>query len=188
MGKLVVFREGLGGVFWAALGPPCGALCGQHFRKHIHWSQSGQAPQVLSGGGEEKFVAGAVWTPQAQAGKAQDALEMGEQHLDFLPTTARLLVLRRCGKRTGCVAGVFVQIPGDLAGDIVRAALRFEFANVAVQFAGAIESCALGCDAASGNGVGASELDKLFARGAGVTVALGVEDEIDPGECAIGSV
>jgi hypothetical protein len=100
MGKLVVFREGLGGVFWAALGPPCGALCGQHFRKHIHWSQSGQAPQVLSGGGEEKFVAGAVWTPQAQAGKAQDALEMGEQHLDFLPTTARLLVLRRCGKRT----------------------------------------------------------------------------------------
>jgi hypothetical protein len=81
-----------------------------------------------------------------------------------------------------------MQIPGDLAGDIVRAALRFEFANVAVQFAGAIESCALGCDAASGNGVGASELDKLFARGAGVTVALGVEDEIDPGECAIGSV
>jgi hypothetical protein len=116
MGKLVVFREGLGGVFWAALGPPCGALCGQHFRKHIHWSQSGQAPQVLSGGGEEKFVAGAVWTPQAQAGKAQDALEMGEQHLDFLPTTARLLVLRRCGKAHGLRRGRLHANPGGSCG------------------------------------------------------------------------
>jgi hypothetical protein len=61
-GKLAFWRK----VVWAALGPPCGALCGQHFRKHIHWSQSGQAPQVLGGGGEEKFVAGAVWTPEAQ--------------------------------------------------------------------------------------------------------------------------
>src|SRR5258708_10583173 len=95
-GKLAFWRK----VVWAALGPPCGALCGQHFRKHIHWSQSGQAPQVLGGGGEEKFVAGAVLTPDAQAGQSKDALEMGEQHLDLLPTTAGLLVLRRCGKRT----------------------------------------------------------------------------------------
>jgi hypothetical protein len=142
----------------------------------------------LSRGGEEKFVAGTVWTPEAQAGQSKDALEMGEQHLDLLPTTAGLLVLWRCGKRTGHVAGVFVQIPWDLAGDIVGTALRFEFAGVAIQFAGAIESCALGWDAASGNGVGASELDQFLAGRAGVTVALGVEFEIDPGECAIGSV
>jgi hypothetical protein len=61
--------------------------------------------------------------------------------------------------RTGHVAGVFVQIPWDLAGDRVGAATRLELADVAIQFAGAIESCALGRDAASGNGVCASELD-----------------------------
>ena len=48
--------------------------------------QAGEPPEVLSGGGEEKFVAGSVGTPEAQAGKAQDALEMSEQHLDLLPT------------------------------------------------------------------------------------------------------
>jgi hypothetical protein len=97
---------------------------------------------------------------------------MGEQHLDFLPTATGLHVFWSCGVRTSHVAGVFMQIPRDLAGKSVRTALGFEFADVAIQFAGAIEPCPLGCDAASGNGVGASELDKLFARGAGVTVAL----------------
>ena len=87
--------------------------------------------------------------------------------------------------RTSHVAGVFVQIPRDLASGCVGAALRFEFADVAIQFAGAIESCALGCDAASGNGVGASELDKLFARRARVTVAFGVEGEVGAGERAV---
>jgi hypothetical protein len=58
-----------------------------------------------------------------------------------------------------------MQIPWDLASDGVGAATRFEFADVAIQFAGAIKPCALGCDAASGKGVCASELDKLLARG-----------------------
>jgi hypothetical protein len=90
--------------------------------------------------------------------------------------------------RTGYVAGVLVQIARDLASKSVRAALWFESAGVAIQFAGAIESCALGCDAASGNGVGASELDKLFARRARVTIAFGVEGEVGAGERAVGSV
>ena len=64
---------------------------------------------------------------------------MGEQHLDFLSPPTGLHVLRSCGVRTGHVAGVFVQIPRDLAGKSVRAALWFEFAGVAIQFAGAIE-------------------------------------------------
>ena len=113
---------------------------------------------------------------------------MCEQHLDFLSPSTGLHVLRSCGVRTGHVASVFVQIPRDLAGKSVRAALGFESAGVAIQFAGAIESCALGCDAASGNGVGASELDKLFARGAGVTVALRIESEVGAGKRAVRSV
>jgi transposase len=49
------------------------------------------------------------------------------------------------------------------AADSVRAALRFDFANVAIQFAGALESCALGCDAASGGRVGSPEANHFFA-------------------------
>ena len=64
-----------------------------------------------------------------------------------------------CGVRTGYVASIFVQIPRDLAGESIRTALRFEFADVAIQFAGAINPCPLGCDAASGGRVGSPELN-----------------------------
>jgi hypothetical protein len=113
---------------------------------------------------------------------------VGEQHLDFLPPTTGLHVLRSCGVRTSHIAGVFIEVSRDLAGDRVRTALGFESADIAIQFAGAIESCALGCDAAPGGGIGSSELNQFFARRAGVTVALGVKDEIGPGERAIGSI
>jgi hypothetical protein len=60
---------------------------------------------------------------------------MGEQHLDFLPPATGLPVLRSFGVRPGHVASIFVQIPRDLAGESIRTALRFEFADVAIQFA-----------------------------------------------------
>jgi hypothetical protein len=134
------------------------------------WSQTGEAPEVLSGRRKQELVSCTVRTPEAQAREAKDSLEMGEQHLDFLPPATGLHVLRSCGERAGHVASIFVEIPRDLAGKSVRAALSFELADIAIQFAGALESCALGCDAASGNGVCASELNKLFVRGACVTV------------------
>ena len=111
---------------------------------------------------------------------------MGEQHLDFLPPTTGLHVFLSCGVRTSHIAGVFVEVSRDLAGDRVRTALGFEFADIAIQFAGTIESCALGRDAAPGGRIGSSELNKFFSRRAGVTVAVGVKDEIGPGERAIG--
>src|SRR5271165_2771970 len=113
---------------------------------------------------------------------------MGEQHLDLLPTATGLHVLRSRGKRTGHVARVFVQIPRDLARDNVRAALRFEFTDVAIQFAGAINPCPLGRYAAPGSCVDAAELDQFLARRTGVTIELRVELEIDPGECAVSSI
>ena len=112
---------------------------------------------------------------------------MGEQHLDLLSTTTGLHVLRSCGERAGDVAGVFVQIPRDLARDSVRATLRFKFTDVAIQFAGAINPCPLGRYAASGGHVGSPELNPFLACRAGVTVTLGVEFEIDPGERPVGS-
>jgi hypothetical protein len=71
----------------------------------------------LGGGCEEKFVVGSVRTPEAQAREAKDSLEMRKQHLDVLPRTTGLHVFRRCRERAGHVAGVFMQIPRDLASD-----------------------------------------------------------------------
>jgi len=38
--------------------------------------------QVLSDGGEHELIAGTAWATQSQPPHTQDALEMGEQHLD----------------------------------------------------------------------------------------------------------
>ena len=89
---------------------------------------------------EEKFVVGSVWTPEAQTREAEYPL--CEQHLDFLSPAAGLRVFRSCGVRAGHVAGVLMQVSRDLPGNRVRTALGFEFAGIAIQFAGAIESCA----------------------------------------------
>jgi hypothetical protein len=96
----------------------------------------------MCGCGEEELVSCPIRTPEPQAREAKNTLEMGEQHLDFFPPTTGLHVLRSCGVRTGHVAGVFIKVSRDLAGDRVRTALGFEFAGIAIQFAGAIESCA----------------------------------------------
>ena len=43
-----------------------------------------ELPEVLGGGGEEELVASAAWSSQSEPVEPQDALEMGEQHLDLL--------------------------------------------------------------------------------------------------------
>ena len=87
---------------------------------------------------------------------------MRERHLDFVPTARGLHIFRSCSESSGHVASFFVQIPGDLAGDSVRA-LRFEFADVAIQFAGAIDARSFRCDTAPGSRVGPTELNQFFA-------------------------
>ena len=137
---------------------------------------------------KQKLISCAVWTSETQAREAQYALEMGEKHLDFLPAATGFRVLRSCGVRTGYVASIFVQIPRDLSGKSVWAALGFEFADVAIQFAGAINPRSLGRYAASGGRIGSPELNQFFACGAGVAVAFGVEGKVGAGERAIGSI
>jgi hypothetical protein len=110
-------------------------------------ASSGPGVLDLGGGGKKELVSCPVWTPQAQASEPKDSFEMGEQHLNLFPKTTGSLVFGRCGESASDVSSVLVQITRDLAGDRVRAALRFEFADVAIQFAGAIEPCALGRDA-----------------------------------------
>ena len=50
--------------------------------------QLGELAEVLGGGSEEELVLGTIRAPQAQAVQLQDALEVGEQHLDLLPLAA----------------------------------------------------------------------------------------------------
>lgn len=44
--------------------------------------------EVLGCGGQVELVSGSIWTPKTQAIQLQDALEVGEQHLDLLSLAA----------------------------------------------------------------------------------------------------
>ena len=87
---------------------------------------------------EQELVLGAAWPTQPQSPQPQDALEMCEQHLDLFPTAASELKFRRVGEGPRDISRVFIDVPRNLARDIIRAAPRFEFADVAILLAGAI--------------------------------------------------
>ncbi len=83
------------------LGP---RLCGG--RGSWHGDQLGHLAEVLGGGcEEEELVSCAVWTSQAQAIHSEDALEMGEQHLDLLALAARDQIGVGRGDITGQITG-----------------------------------------------------------------------------------
>jgi hypothetical protein len=63
---------------------------------------------------------------------------MGEQHLDLFPTAASDFKFGRDGKGPRHITRVFIDVPRNLACDIVRAASRFEIADVAILLARAI--------------------------------------------------
>jgi hypothetical protein len=67
--------------------------------------QLGEFSEVLGGGCEVEFVAGAVWATQSEPPEAKDAFEVGEQHLDLLPELARDCVLRGLSDGAGHVSG-----------------------------------------------------------------------------------
>ena len=79
--------------------------------------------EVLGGGGEEEFVTCTVWTLQSQASEAEDAFEMGKQHLDLLSELHRDFVLLGLGDFAGDLAGIFELFTGDWAEVHVGAAL-----------------------------------------------------------------
>ena len=58
-----------------------------------HREELGELPEVLGGGGEEEFVVGAAWAAQSESAQSEDALEMGEEHLDLFPELAGERVL-----------------------------------------------------------------------------------------------
>jgi hypothetical protein len=50
-----------------------------------------EPPQVLSDGGKNKLILSASRAAQAKPAEPQNALQMGEQHLDLFALTPRLL-------------------------------------------------------------------------------------------------
>ena len=106
------------------------------------WRPSNQRckpPQVLGDGGQNKLVLGASWTTQSKPAEFQDALQVREPHLDLLAFPSRLLESLGAGERPGNVSGVFMDVARDLARWFLRAALRFEWADIAVELAGTIQ-------------------------------------------------
>src|SRR5208282_1509088 len=88
------------------------------------WSQLGQVPEVLRGGGEQKLVARSTWSSQAEASEPKNAFEMGEEHLDLFSAMAGSLMFGRCGKRPGDVARILMQVARDFPRRCVWAATR----------------------------------------------------------------
>ena len=64
---------------------------------------------------------------------------MPEPHLNLLAFPSRLLESLGAGERPGNVSGVFMDVARDLARWFLRAALRFEWADIAVELAGTIQ-------------------------------------------------
>ena len=88
--------------------------------------QQCELSEVLGGGSEVELVARAVRPSQSQPIKPQNALEMGEQHLDLFALTARGLVGLGLGDLTRKIARTLVDGARDFAGGRVRTALRLQ--------------------------------------------------------------
>jgi hypothetical protein len=70
--------------------------------------QSSHTPEVLGDGREEELVPGARQPWEAHSLEAHSGFEMRKQHLDLLPFVPGSLELRRTGKLTGVITGLFV--------------------------------------------------------------------------------
>ena len=64
---------------------------------------------------------------------------MRESHLDLLALASRLLKALSTSERPGHVSGVFVDVARNLVRWVFRTALRFEWAYIAVELAGAVQ-------------------------------------------------
>jgi len=76
--------------------------------------QRREPSQVLSDGGQNKLILGASWATQSQPTEPQDALQVGEPHLNLLALTPRLLEAVGASERPGNVSGVLMDVARDL--------------------------------------------------------------------------
>ena len=137
-----------------------------------------------------ELVARAAWASQSKTAQTQDALEMGEEHLDFLPQLARDRVLVGFGEVAGHVAGAFVDGPENLTHRLSWGAPRLKGTSIAVGLARAVAHHAFGIDARARGLVGLRWPVELLQRLAGRTdvgVGLAVVGEVGALEGPVGS-
>ena len=91
-----------------------------------------QTAQVLRDSDEGKFVVGAAEPAQPQPIKSENALHVGEEHLDLLAFATRFPVFRRRGNAPRHIARRLMNAAGDLAEWHVRAAMRLHWALRAI--------------------------------------------------------
>jgi len=75
----------------------------------------------------------AARTAQSEATESEDALEIGEQHLDLLPDMTRTLVGRCVCQASGDIARIIVEIAQQSTLPRVRTALRLGGAGLAIR-------------------------------------------------------
>ena len=97
--------------------------------------------EVLHDGGEMELVACAGKPSEAHPVEAVMGLQVREAHLDALSFIARLDEGLGAHEPARHIPGVFVKITGDFSRQVVRAALRFEWTDVAVELGGAVKQC-----------------------------------------------
>ena len=113
------------GVVRSATGfdPPALTPATQLPRYAIHrgpsrWRPSDQRcepPQILSDGGQNKFILSASWATKPKPTEPQDALQVCEPHLDFFALATRLLEALGTSERSGDVSSMLMDIARDLA-------------------------------------------------------------------------
>ena len=151
-------------------------------------SELGELSEVLGGCSEQELVAGAAWTAQSEPTEPEDALEVGEQHLDLLATMSRAFISRCPCQGPGNVAGVFVEVSRDLAGRCVRTARGLESTDFAVTLAAPVDTRPVLGDAGAWGGVGSLKLHQVLAFRTCIAVPLGIEDEVGSRQGAVGAV
>src|SRR5271170_6795224 len=98
------------------------------------WSEDTECHgfEVLHGGGEKELVACAGKTSQPHALEAVMNLQVGKAHLDAFALVARLEECL-CAHQSAChVAGIFMNITGNLSRRALRTTLHLEGTDIAI--------------------------------------------------------
>src|SRR5262249_1331900 len=147
---------------------------------HMWWrapDASRKRFEVLHNSGEVELVAGSREASKSHALEALMRLGVREPPLILLALVARSVELRRAHECAGEIAGNFVDVSCDLAKEHPRAALRLEWACVAIALGRKVAQHVVVTDVARC-------LEYLSGR-ADIDVALPVEREVIAGEGAV---
>lgn len=132
-----------------------------------------------------ELVAGAAWSSWSQLVEVQDALEVGEQHLDLLPLAPGDHVGVGFSDAACHVPGALVDGAQDLAGGMLRTAALFQRTGAAVAHGGPITHETFGIDADPRLLELTPIMLQLLASRADVKVALVVVGEVGAAKRAI---